>query len=265
MHTDKKVLIVEDDQTLREILATKLKTQGYVTFQEENGKDSVQKILAIKPDLILLDIDMPEKNGYEVLEEIHKNQMCKDIPVIIISNSGQPVEIERVLALGAKDYIIKANFSPNEILDKMSKYLPQKVVSSPEATKKKNADIKILVVEDDEFLGELAMMRLKKEGYNISFVADGMQALETIEKEIPDLMLLDIVMPKMDGFEVLKKIKADSRYAKIIVIIFSNLSQEHDIEEAKRLGADEFLIKSNMTLKEAVEKINNVLKEKGLV
>ena len=134
-----------------------------------------------------------------------------------------------------------------------------------EARKKKNLDIKILVVEDDLFLVQLLTGRLNKEGYKVSFVDNGTQALKSLEKEIPDLMFLDIIMPEMNGFETLKKIRADSRYDQMAIIIFSNLGQEYEIEEGKKLGADEFSIKANFTLKEVVDKISELLKKKGKI
>src|SRR3989304_2462687 len=89
---------------------------------------------------------------------------------------------------------------------------------------------KILIVEDDQFLSSIAAGRLEKEGYKITVVGDGAQALKRLEEEIPDLMLLDVIMPGMSGFEVLKTIKSNERYRNVSVIIFSNLGQEHEIE-----------------------------------
>ena len=265
MNNNKKILIIEDEQILGDMLLNKLLAEGYTAFRELNAEDGLRKMREARPDLVLLDIVMPEKDGYEVLEEVRKDEALKNIPIIIISNSGQPLELKRVLELGAKDYIVKANFSPNEVLDKVRKYINKEEILPDEASKKKNLGVKILIVEDDPLLVSLVGRRLDKEGYKISFVADGLQALKSLESEIPDLMLLDIIMSGMDGFEVLKKIKADPRYDKMAVIIFSNLGQEHEVEEGKRLGADEFLVKANFTLKEVVDKINNLLKKKGKI
>lgn len=261
----KKILIIEDDHTLGEILLNKLSSEGYTAYWEQNGNTGLKKMREAMPDLVLLDIVMPEKDGYEVLEEVGKDKALKNIPIIIISNSGEPLELKRILELGAKDYIVKADFSPNEVLDKVRKYINRDGISLDEDEKKKAAGIKILIVEDDPFLVSLATGRLEKEGYKISFVSDGTQALKSLEVEIPALMLLDVVMPGISGFEVLKEIKANPNYNKMAVIIFSNLSQEHEIEEGMKLGADAFLIKANFTLKELIDKINDLLKEKGRI
>jgi DNA-binding response OmpR family regulator len=122
---------------------------------------------------------------------------------------------------------------------------------------------KILVVEVDFFLSSLLSDRLMKEGYKVSVAGDGKHALRILETETPDLMLLDVIMPEMNGFDVLRAMKADERLSKILVIIFSNLSQEHEIEEAKSLGADDFIVKVEFTLTEALKKIDTLLKKKA--
>jgi CheY-like chemotaxis protein len=257
-----KILVIEDDKILGEILSNKLRAEGYETFWELDGEQGLQKMREVIPDLVLLDIVMPKKNGYEVLEDVRKDDSLKGIPIVIISNSGQPIELTRIIELGAKDYIIKAEFSPEEVLEKVRKYLDQgDVVSTTE--KENTSNIKILVVEDDSFLHSLIVGRLSKEGYKILTATDGPQALQVVEKEIPDLILLDVIMPGMSGFDVLKTIKADPKYKDISIIMFSNLGQEHEIEEAKNLGADEFLIKAKFTLKEVVDDIKALLKKKG--
>ncbi|MDP3958136.1 MAG: response regulator, partial [bacterium] len=139
----KKILIVEDEQILGDILLNKLYEEGYGAFWELDGEAGLAKMREVKPDLVLLDILMPKKDGYEVLEEMGKDPALKDIPVIVISNSGQPVEIERILKLGAKDYIVKAQFSPDEVLEKVEKYLGAPASSPPGPSS--GANVKILI------------------------------------------------------------------------------------------------------------------------
>ncbi len=261
---NKKVLIIEDEKILGEILLKKMNSEGYTAYLEVNGKMGLEKMREIKPDIVLLDIVMPVMDGYEVLEEIKKDKELSGIPVMIISNSGQPVEIERILKLGAVDYVVKAQFSPEEVIEKMEKYF--RTDNEPE---NKNTEllsgIKILIVEDDSFLSSIIFDRLKKEGYNVSLAADGETALKFIEREIPDLVLLDILMPGISGLEVLKKIKEDPRTKDISVIIFSNLGQEQEMEEGRKLGADDYLIKARITPKELIIKIDSLFKKKGKI
>lgn len=115
--------------------------------------------------------------------------------------------------------------------------------------------MKILIVEDDKFLKTLLEKNLQKENFEIITAEDGELALEKIINEKPDLILLDIILPKRSGFSVLEEINKDENLKKIPVIIISNLGQQEDIEKGKKLGAKEFLIKASLSLEELVKKV----------
>ena len=119
---------------------------------------------------------------------------------------------------------------------------------------------KILVIEDDKFLRELISQKLIQEGYKIVEAMDGEKGLEAIKKEKPDLILLDLILPGIDGFEVLTRIKKDQPETKIPIIILSNLGQKDDIEKGLKMGAVDYLIKAHFTPAEIIEKIRAVLK-----
>ena len=123
-----------------------------------------------------------------------------------------------------------------------------------------NSNKKILVVEDDKFLLKVYATKFKKEGFNISLAEDGVEALEITKKEQPDLILLDLILPKMHGFEVLKKLKENPKTKNIPVFILSNLGQDTDVEKGKKLGAVDYLIKTDFSIQEVVDKINKTLK-----
>ncbi|MFA5022669.1 MAG: response regulator [Candidatus Paceibacterota bacterium] len=119
---------------------------------------------------------------------------------------------------------------------------------------------KVLIVEDDEFLRSLNAKRLETEGFKVAVAVDGQNAIDLIPKEMPNLIFLDLLLPGVDGFEVLKKIKEDPKTKDIPVIVFSNLGQKEDIEKAHALGAIDFLVKANFTLDDVVLKIKEILK-----
>jgi len=118
---------------------------------------------------------------------------------------------------------------------------------------------KIAVVEDDKFLRKVYESKLPKEGFNVVSAGDGKAGLELIKKEKPDLVLLDLIMPVMTGFEVLEALKADTKFKTPKIIVLSNLGQDEDVVRSKELGAADFLIKSNLSIKEIVEKIKQYL------
>jgi DNA-binding response OmpR family regulator len=118
---------------------------------------------------------------------------------------------------------------------------------------------KILIIEDDIFLQNLESNKLKKDNYEIITGSTGDEALEKINEENIDLILLDLILPGIDGYDVLKKIKESEKTKKIPVIVFSNLSEEKDIKKAKEMGAIDFMVKSNFSLNELAERINKIL------
>ncbi len=264
----KKILIIEDEKILGDIIHKKLSSEGYDVVLALDGQEGLDKTLEFLPNLILLDLMMPKMNGFEVIEALKKNDKTKNIPIIVISNSGQQTEIERVVDIGVKDYIIKAQFSPDEVIEKVRKYLNEEYNENKDSNKtilQDHQNVKILLVEDDQFLASLVAQRLSKAGYKIISATDGVQVLKIFEENTPDLVLMDIIMPEMNGMEVLKNIKSQEKYKDTSIIIFSNLGQDHEIEEAMKAGADDFLVKVNFTLKEVVEKIELHLKKKGKI
>ena len=121
----------------------------------------------------------------------------------------------------------------------------------------------ILLVEDDSFVSDIYQTKISSEGFDMMVAENGLEAIKKLEEKIPDLILLDIVMPYMDGIETLRKIKANESWKKIPVILLTNLSEKEKIEEALGIGADDYLIKSHFTPSEVISKVNMVLKIKS--
>lgn len=271
--TSTKILIIEDEKELADLLASKLKKEGYKVEIADDGKKGYEKLGKWKPDLVLLDIVMPKMDGYEVMEKMNENK--KNIPIIVISNSGHPVELEKTKKLGAIDHLIKTEFSPNDVLKKVNNYITGKSGKGKEsAQKKKKAESKendgvekkgvnVLLVEDESFLRKLCTKQLTKDGYSVFEAKDGEEALNLFNDNRIDMVLLDIILPSMDGFQVLKKIRSNKNKKKsqIPIVMLSNLGQDSDIKKAKDIGADDFMIKANFTTKEIIEKVASFVKE----
>ncbi len=119
----KKILLVEDDPFMIDIYTTKLKEAGFLVRLSADGENALQQIKNEKPDLILLDIVLPKLNGFELLKEIKDLSQLKEIPVIIISNLGQKKEVEKGLKTGAVKYLIKAHYTPSEIVEEIQQVL----------------------------------------------------------------------------------------------------------------------------------------------
>ncbi len=119
---------------------------------------------------------------------------------------------------------------------------------------------RILIVEDDRFLRELIVKKLSNEAYDVVEAVDGEQGLQKTKETKPDLILLDLILPGIDGFEVLARKKDDPTIAAIPVIVLSNLGQKEDVEKGLGLGAVDYLIKAHFTPGEIIEKVRNILK-----
>ncbi|HEY4516269.1 MAG TPA: response regulator [Candidatus Paceibacterota bacterium] len=263
----KKILIIEDDSFLGDVLVQKLKGEGFEVSLARDGAEGLKDIREIKPDLILLDIVLPTMNGYEILEAKQADKEISTIPVIVISNSGQPVEISRVLSLGVKDYLVKAQFDPQEVVSKVKSQL---IKGNEAAGSKTSGELprgaaalagkKVMWVEDDKFLSDIIARKLSSTGCTLFHAPDGEAALKLIAEQMPDIIMLDVLLPGMDGFEVLHRIKADPKTSKVPVIMLSNLNQKVDIDKSKELGAAQFLVKATMSLDEIIENIRLILK-----
>lgn len=123
--------------------------------------------------------------------------------------------------------------------------------------------MKIVIAEDDKFILRALVDKFKREGYEVTEASNGEEALLKVKEVKPDIMLLDLVMPKKNGFDVLAEMKLDDTISKIPVLVLSNLGQDSDVKKAKDLGAVDFYIKSNSPIAGVVEKVKHfIAKEK---
>ena len=264
----KKILIIEDDEFLGDVLSKKLNKAGFETIVKSDGREGLSAIYEIRPDLVLLDIILPTMNGYEILEEWHKDISISEIPVIIISNSGQPVEISRVVDFGVKSYVVKADLNPEEVLEKVEEILGKSgdtkegeaVPSTVPAPVKKNGKT-ILLVEDDSFLSDIIARRFSNEGFTLLHAQNGEEAIELLKNEVPRVIVLDLTLPGMQGYEVLEKIRTDARLDHSPAVILSNLEDTTNAEQKVRLKIAKHLLKARFNPDDIVVEIQKIIAE----
>lgn len=116
---DMKILIIEDEEALSRVLKEKLETEGFEAMIIGDGGEAISGALAFKPDIILLDLLLPKRNGFEILEELKDNIDLKTVPVIVLSNLGEDENIKKAIQLGAGDYFVKTQHPINEIIEKV--------------------------------------------------------------------------------------------------------------------------------------------------
>ena len=263
----KKILIIEDEVALLEVMRAKLTHSGYVVESAEDGEKGLGLIHSSKPDLILLDIVLPKMDGIQILEALQKEG--NKIPIVIVSNSGQPVEIDQLLKLGARDYLVKANFTPQEVLNKVQSVFGDTMTVSPNEAvasrarkipaSKNTAGTDVMLIEDDRFLQDLLSKKLTLEGFSVRSAYDGEDGLRLSKELQPRIILLDIILPGIDGFEFLSLAKKEAEIKNIQIIVLSNLGQREEINRAMDLGADDYLIKANFAPDEILNKVRSVL------
>lgn len=120
---------------------------------------------------------------------------------------------------------------------------------------------KVLLVEDDEMLAEMYHTKFDHDGFDVLMAYDGVSALEKAKEKDIEIILLDVILPKLDGFSVLEQLKKEKETKNIPVIMLTNLGQDDDIEKAKKLGAVDYLVKANLTPQQVVDKVCEVLKK----
>ena len=260
-NSDKKtIVLVEDENVLANLLEKKFTKANYNIKLAKNGDAGLKLIKTAKPDLVLLDMALPTISGIQVLEKLREEKILPELPVIIISNSGQDVEIDKAFKLGIKDYLVKINFDPDELLEKVGMAL-NTGVTKPEGGSGEIAG-RVLVVEDDIFLIKLLGKKIASSNIECFYTKNIAQARTILKENSIDAILLDIVMPDGNGITFLRELKDDPRLKSIPVIIISNLGQPEEIELGMESGAVEYLVKANTTPGEIVEKVKKLLSKR---
>ena len=216
------VLVVEDDPKSRELLSIHLSDAGYLVAYATDGEEAIKKAIELRPAVITLDIMLPKKDGWQVLMELKQMPETQNIPVIIVS-----IVADDTLAssLEAMDCLVKP-FSKHQLLEKLQN------VSFNHRNKGKRT--KVLVIDDDQETNELIALFLEGKGFDIDKAHSGKQGIKQAITENPDLIILDLLMPEMNGFEVVKALKDHHASKNIPVII--NTSLDITQKEIKKLN-----------------------------
>jgi len=209
------ILVVDDDASVRQLIARHLEQEGWKTVQASNAADAVQLAHECRPVLMTLDVMMPDASGWWVLEKLREDPETAGLPVLVVTI----IEDQRLmLALGASDYLAKP-YDRAALVEKVHHLLPQL-----------NGK-RVLVVDDDPEARILLAKILGEEGARVELASDGNQAMLSVTQTPPDLVLLDLMMPGMSGFEIVARMRALPVTAQVPVIIVS----------AKELSAEDIL------------------------
>ena len=225
--SQKTILVVDDEVNVRRLLHHEFTKQGYLVLEAENGGTAIDLAREHRPDLITMDVLMPVLDGYDAIKLIKGDPVTKDIPILVLSIvENQEMGID----IGANQFISKP-FAVEEMLESVSRLLdgPAK---------------KVLIADDDKVLAETLKFQLEQRGFVPSVAYDGKEVLESIDTEPPDLVVLDLNMPEVDGFETLTEMKRRPETANIPVIVLSGLEIDGVKVRALSLGATYFVPKA---------------------
>ena len=218
------VLVSEDDRPTSEILTINLVNSGYSVAHAYDGIEAVEKAKSLKPFAILLDIMLPKKDGWDVLNELKTDKDTKNIPVIITSIIDNK---DLGFALGATDYLIKP-IEKESLIHTLSQFTL--------TSKRKKRQVNILLVDDDPIVHKMIGKILADEGFNLVHAYNGEEGLKMSIELKPDLILLDLIMPDIDGFEVAENIKKHPISAQIPIFIIT--SKDLTVEERLKLSGN---------------------------
>jgi ammonium transporter len=240
------VLVIDDDPFVRELIARALIKEGYGVEVAVDGEEGLRKAREIKPDAITLDVMMSGMDGWSVLSLITADPDLAHIPVIMITIVDDK---NRGFALGATGYLTKP-IDRKQLIDILNRFRRQK---------KQHATGRILVVEDDADTRELMTRTLLREGWSVDEAENGLVALERIADNLPDLILLDLMMPRMDGFQFIAELQQTPRGPSIPVIVIT--AKDLTIDDRQRLNGlvQTILEKQGYTRDELLLKISRLV------
>ncbi len=197
------VLVIDDDPNAIYLLRENLADGGYQVVGATSSDDGLRKARDLRPDAISLDILMPDKDGWQVLKELKADPLTRDIPIIILSIVDEKT---RAYRMGAFDYLVKP-VDRDTILASLHRITTDRG--------------RILVVDDDSTVVDLVRQLLQDEPFEIGWAADGEQALAAIERGRPDVMLLDLMMPGLDGFGLIERMQDDARLRALPIVVLT--------------------------------------------
>jgi signal transduction histidine kinase/CheY-like chemotaxis protein len=212
------VLVIDDDPTARDLLRRILLKEGFRVRLAESGAEGLRLAREQRPDVITLDLLMPGMDGWAVMNRLKADPATSDVPVILVTMTD---EQRMGFALGAADYMTKP-IDPDRLVSALARY------AAP--------DCRILVVEDDEATREMLQRTLLKAGWSVAAAENGRVALDRLAEQTPDVVILDLMMPEMDGFQFLDKLRTRPAWRKLPVLVVTAKELTH--AERRRLQGD---------------------------
>jgi DNA-binding response OmpR family regulator len=255
-----KILLIESDVAFGQPIMDALVADGYTVRLIKDGNEGLTAIIDTMPHLILLDVTLPGKDGYDILEKKKAEPLLAKIPVFLVSSQGVPINMQRVPEGSVVEFLMALHSNPKDILEKVNSQFGYETLPVATETPAPTAKKKLLWVEDDKLIGTILARKFISSDFELFHAQNGEEAMNILKQVTPDGVVLDLLLPGMTGFDILQKIRMEERLKKTPVIILSNLSKPSDLEKAKILGAQKFLVKAATSLDQIVLEIKEVCK-----
>lgn len=246
----KKILVIDDEPAIAQLIKINLEADGYEVDTALDGMEGIEKAKASPPDVITLDVLMPGMNGFQVMELLKKNPGTADIPVIFISIVEGPQK-DRGFYLGAVDFLTKP-IEYGELLKSLKKI--ESSIGKVTGVKKE-----VLVIDDEVDVANLIKVNLEDQGYDVFVAYNGPDAIAIARERKPEVIMLDLAMPGMDGFSVMKVLKQDKETEHIPIIVLTGHDTKGYKQKSLMLGAAQYMTKP-FSEKDIVEEIKKVIK-----
>ena len=254
----KKILVVDDEKDVLLVLQRRLAAEGYSVITAENGRDAIISAASEHPDLVILDVALPDMLGGEVAAKLKEGIENKNIPIIFLSAMFSKTEESRKGHVVGSSMMFAKPYDMEELLTAIKKILGGKREYQLKQEGLSGERKKILIVDTEKDLLRSMSLQLKRSGYNVVIATDGMSATETVRAEQPDLILLDINLPAGDGFDVMRRISLIPQVAFTPIIIITARDPIKTRKLALEAGAQAFFQKP-VDIDELLDAIRNIL------
>ncbi|MBN2499091.1 MAG: response regulator [Deltaproteobacteria bacterium] len=244
-----RILIVDDDVNTTYVIKGLLISQGYHVLVAHNGEDALSLARERNPDLIIMDIRMPERDGLQITDILHHDPETREIPVLVASILDSE---EEAFKSGASAYLAKP-FGLNELRERVLDLLEKRNLVT--------RLFHVLIVDDDPAIRSICRDVLDRQGYAVREASSGSEAIEMLNRNPVDIVLLDVMLPDFDGFQVTEQIRRNRKMADVPIIFISARGQTSDKVRALKLGGDDYMVKPFDTL-ELGARVDAVLQRK---